>query len=113
MYNKVFLIGRLVKDPEMKLAASGVTITRFVLAVNKFSKKDDANQQTADFLRIVTFRRLAEICNEYLKKGRQVAIEGQLQIHTYEKDGEQKTMAEIVADNMHMLEKQQENNLTE
>ncbi|MBT3260615.1 single-stranded DNA-binding protein [bacterium] len=108
MYNKVFLIGRLVRDPEMRLSPSGIAITRFTIAIDKPSKKEN-QEQSADFIRIVAFRRLAEICNDYLKKGRLVSIEGKLQISSYEKDGEQKTSAEIIADNMQILDRHTSN----
>ena len=110
MYNKVFLIGRLVRDPEMRVTASGITVCRFTIAVDKgFKNREGENQQTADFLRIVTWRRLAEICGQYLKKGKLIAIEGRLQVDSYEKDGEMRESAEIVADQMQMLDRGQEN----
>ena len=106
MYNKVLIIGRLVRDPEMKLTAAGIAVTRFTVAVDKQVKKDkESGEQTADFLRVVAWRRLAEICNEYLKKGKLVAIEGRLQFSSYEKDGEKRSSAEIIADNMQMLDR--------
>jgi len=64
----------------------------------------DGSHQDVDFINIVAWRRLAEICGEYLKKGRPVAIEGRLQIRSYTgKDGQKRTMSEVVADNMQML----------
>jgi len=104
MYNKVFLIGRLTRDPEQRYTPSGIAVSRFSVAVNRFRKSTEGESE-ADFFRIVAWRKLAEICGEYLKKGMLVSIEGRLQIESYEKDGEQLTMAEIVADNMQMLER--------
>ena len=104
MYNKVFLIGRLVRDPEMRVTLSGVTVTRFTIAVDRIRRKDGQDGVT-DFLRIVTWRRLAEIAGQYLKKGKLVGIEGRLQIDTFEKDGEKRTSADIVADNVQMLDR--------
>ena len=110
MYNKVFLIGNLTRDPELRYTTSGIPVVRFAIAVNRFKKKgaEDGGQgsssQDVDFINIVAWRRLAEICGEYLKKGRPVAIEGRLQIRSYTgKDGQPKTMAEVVADGMQML----------
>ncbi len=103
MYNKAFLIGRLVRDPEMRVTPSGITVTRFTIAVDKSFKRDEQN--SADFLRIVTWRRLAEISGQYLKKGKLVAIEGRLQIDSYEKEGQKRISAEVVADNVQMLDK--------
>jgi single-strand DNA-binding protein len=108
MYNKVFLIGNLTRDPELRYTTSGIPVAHFAIAVNRFTKKDAAGKsgQDVDFINIVAWRRLAEICGEYLKKGRPVAIEGRLQIRTYDsKTGEKRTMAEVVADNLQMLGK--------
>jgi len=109
MYNKAFLIGNLTRDPELRYTTSGIPVARFAIAINRFKKKgeDDAGakqSQDVDFINIVAWRRLAEICGEYLKKGRPVAIEGRLQIRSYTgKDGQPRTMSEVVADNMQML----------
>lgn len=106
MYNKAFLIGRLVRDPETRVTASGIAVSRFTIAVDRIKKRDkSAEEQTADFIRIVCWRRLAEICGQYLKKGKLVAIEGALQIETYEKDGMTRESVEIVADNLQMLDR--------
>ncbi len=101
MYNKVFLIGNLTKDPELRYTPSGIPVVRFTIAVNRPSAKNEKNE--VDFINIVAWRRLAEICGEYLKKGRPVSIEGRLQIRPYEKDGEKKVFAEVVAEGMQML----------
>jgi len=112
MYNKVFLIGNLTRDPELRYTTSGIPVAKFAVAVNRFRRAEpgqEANKsQDVDFINIVAWRRLAEICGEYLKKGRPVAIEGRLQIRNYTgKDGQQKTMAEVVADGMQMLGKRE------
>ncbi|MSR88482.1 MAG: single-stranded DNA-binding protein [Candidatus Margulisbacteria bacterium] len=104
MYNKCFLIGRLVRDPEMRVTLSGVTVTRFTLAIDRIRGKD-GQESVTDFIRVVAWRRLAEICGEYLKKGKLVAIEGRLQVDSYEKDGETKTSADVIADSMQMLDR--------
>jgi single-strand DNA-binding protein len=100
--NKAFIIGRLVRDPDFRMTPSGVALCRFTIATDRIPKQEN---QTADFIRVVTWRRLAEICNQYLKKGKLVAIEGRLQIDSYEKDGEKRYSAEIVADGMQMLDR--------
>jgi single-strand DNA-binding protein len=101
MYNKVFLIGNLTKDPELRYTPSGIPVVRFTIAVNRPSAKNEKKE--VDFINVVAWRRLAEICGEYLKKGRPVSIEGRLQIRPYEKDGDKKVFAEVVADGMQML----------
>jgi single-strand DNA-binding protein len=100
MYNKVFLIGNLTRDPELRYTTSGVPVTRFTLAINRNFK---SGNQDADFIKVVTWRKLAEFCGEYLAKGKSVALEGRLQIDEYEKDGKKRTGAEIVADNVQFL----------
>jgi single-strand DNA-binding protein len=109
MYNKAFLIGNLTRDPELRYTSSGIPVARFSIAVNRVKRKNDGGEnnranQDVDFINIVAWRRLAEICGEYLKKGRPVAVEGRLQIRSYEtKTGEKKTMTEVIADNVQML----------
>src|SRR3989338_227510 len=104
MYNKVFLIGNLTRDPELRYTASGIPVVRFAVAVNRVARKgSESGGQDVDFINVVAWRRLAEICGEFLKKGRPVAVEGRLQIRSYTgKDGQPKTMAEVVADGMQM-----------
>jgi single-strand DNA-binding protein len=110
MYNKAFLIGNLTRDPELRYTPSGIPVTRFTIAVNRFSgrKGEEAEEgktnQDVDFINVVAWRRLAEICGEFLKKGRPVAVEGRLQIREYQdKQGEKRTMTEVIADNVQML----------
>jgi single-strand DNA-binding protein len=111
MYNKVFLIGRLTKDPEMRVTLSGISVTRFTIAIDRIPRKNQ-QQKTTDFLRIVSWRRLAEICGEYLKKGKLVAVEGRLQFDNYEVEGESRQSVEIVADNVQMLDRINESTRT-
>jgi len=102
MYNRAFIIGNLTRDPDLRHTPGGVPCARFSVAVNRRGKNGDE----VDFIPVVAWRRLAEICGEYLKKGRQVAIEGRLRVQSYKaKDGQTKVAAEIVADNMQMLGK--------
>lgn len=105
MYNKAFLIGNLTRDPDLRYTPSGIPVARFAVAVNRvFKKGAGSGGREVDFINVVAWRRLAEICGEYLKKGRPVAVEGRLQIRSYVgKDGQKRVMAEVVADNMQML----------
>lgn len=103
MYNKSFLIGRLVRDPEMRVTSSGIAVTNFTIAVDQVRRK--GAEKSADFIRVVAWRRLAEICGEYLKKGKLVAVEGRLQISSYDKDGEKIYTSEVVAENLQMLDR--------
>ncbi len=86
----------------MRYTTAGIAVTHFAVAVNRFGRDNDKAE--VDFINVVAWRRLAEICGEYLKKGSPVAVEGRLQIRPYDgKNGEKKTMTEVVADNLQML----------
>ena len=105
--NRVQLIGNLTRDPEVKQIPGGQTVATFGVATN-FSWKDSAgNRQTkVEFHNIVAWRKLAEICGQYLKKGGKVFIEGKIQTRDWEaEDGTKRYRTEIVADNMIMLDR--------
>ncbi len=112
MYNKAFLIGRLVRDPDTRVTMSGVTLTRFTIAIDRFRSRDN-QENSADFIRVIAWRRLGEICGQYLKKGKLVAVEGRLQFDTYEKDGQERESSEVVADNVQMLDRGQSGDLNQ
>ena len=105
--NKVMLIGNLGKDPELRYTSSGVAVATFSLATNESWKDQDGNtQERTEWHNIVTWRKLAEICGEWLKKGKKVYIEGRIQTRSYDdkNTGTKKYMTEIVADSMIMLD---------
>lgn len=103
--NKVMLIGNLGKDPELKYTNSGVAVATFSVATPDSWKDQEGNtQERTEWHNIVAWRKLAEICGEYLKKGKKVYIEGKLQTRTYEKDGVKQYRTEIVADQLVMLD---------
>ena len=99
------VIGRLTRDPESRTTPQGIAVTNFGLATNRVWKDKEGNQQdNTEFHNIVAWRRLGEICAQYLAKGRQVYIEGHLQTRSWEdQDGKKNYRTEIVADNMIML----------
>ena len=102
--NKVILIGNLGADPEMRYTASGTAVAKFRIATTeKFTTKDGQKQEKTEWHRIVVWRKLAEICGQYLSKGKQVIIEGRIEYGSYEKDGVKHYTTEIVAENMRML----------
>ena len=103
--NKVILIGNLGKDPEVKHAASGVPVCRFSLATNEtFKNKAGEAEQRTEWHSVVCFARLAEICGQYLAKGRQVYIEGSIRSRKWDdRDGIERKSYEIVARYMQML----------
>lgn len=108
--NKVIILGNLGRDPELKYMPSGDAVCNFSIATTDTWKDRDGNQQEkTEWHNIVAFKRLAEICGEYLKKGKQVYIEGKLQTRSWEdKDGVKKYTTEIVANQMQMLSRRDE-----
>ena len=104
MLNKVVLIGRLTKDPDLRYTTSGVPVTRFTLAVNR-NYKNQAGEYDTDFIPITVWRGQAENCAKYLQKGRLVAVAGRIQTGSYETpDGQRRYTTEVVADEVRFLE---------
>ena len=105
--NKVMLIGNLGKDPELRYTTSGVAVATFTLATNESWRDQDGNtQERTEWHNIVAWRKLAEICGEWLKKGKKIYIEGRIQTRSYDdkNSGIKKYITEIIADNMIMLD---------
>ena len=103
MLNKVVLIGRLTKDPDLRYTQSGIAVARFTLAVDRGFKNQDGEKQ-ADFIPITVWRGAAESCAKYLSKGRLVAVVGRIQTGSYEQDGQRRYTWEVVADEVRFLE---------
>lgn len=105
--NKAMLIGNLGKDPEIKYTPEGLAIAKFSMATKEqWKDKDGQKQDKTEWHNIVAFGKLAEICGEYLAKGKQVYIEGRIQTRSWDdKDGNKKYTTEIVANTMQMLGK--------
>jgi len=102
--NKIFLIGRLTRDPEQKFLPNGTAITKFSIAVNRSFKKQDGKEET-DFVDCIAWSKLAEIAGKYLSKGSGALVEGRLQIRTYEdSSGSKRKVAEVIADNIQFLD---------
>lgn len=106
--NKIILIGRLVRDPELKYTSSNTPVAVFTLAVNRNFKNADGEYE-ADFINIQVWRKQAENVSKYCAKGNQIAIEGRLQARSYEQsDGTKKYVTEVIADNVTFLESKKE-----
>ena len=102
--NKVYLIGNLTRDPEMRSTNTGIPVCNFSIAVNRRFKNAQTGQQETDFFNIVAWRQLAELCSRYLAKGRKVAVFGSIQTRSYEaQDGSKRTAFDIVADEVEFL----------
>lgn len=100
--NKVILAGRLATDPEVRYTQSGKAVASFRLAVNRRFSHDQEN--TADFFNIVAWQKLAEICSNNLVKGRQVLVEGRLQVRSYDaQDGSKRYVTEIIANEVEFM----------
>lgn len=104
MLNKVILVGRLAQDPELRYTASGVAVASFDVAVQRPYANQQGERDT-DFIRVVVWRKLAETCANNLGKGRMVAIDGHLQVRSYEgKDGQRRKVTEVVANIVRFLD---------
>lgn len=105
MLNRIILIGRLTRDPEMRYVPSGHPVASFSLAVDRPFANQQGERET-DFIDIVAWRKLAEQVSQHLSKGRLVAVEGRLQIRSYEtQDGQKRKVAEVVADAVRFLDR--------
>jgi single-strand DNA-binding protein len=103
--NRIFLIGRLTRDPELRYVPSGQPVAKFTLAVDRPFKNSQGERDT-DFVDIVAWRKSAELATQHLSKGRLVAVEGRLQIRSYEaQDGSRRKVAEVVTDRIQFLDR--------
>jgi len=113
LLNKLILIGRLVKDPELRYTPSGVAVTNFTLAVERNFKSADGQKET-DFIPCTVYKALAELVANFLAKGKLASIDGRLQIRTYnDKDGQKHWVTECIGDSVQFLspkDEQQNNN---
>ena len=102
--NKLFIIGNLVRDPEMRTTQSGVSVCTFTVAVNRRKAGAEAGQPEADFFRVSAWRQLGENCNRFLAKGRKVGVVGTLTLQTFTgNDGQQRSSLEVQADEVEFL----------
>lgn len=105
MLNRVILIGRLTKDPELRYTQNGTAVASFTLAVNR-TRTNQQGEREADFIPVVVWQKQAENCANFIGKGSLVAVEGRLQIRTYDdKEGQRRWVTEVVAENVRFLDK--------
>lgn len=101
--NKAIMIGRLANDPEVRTTQSGKKVATFKLATDR-KMKDKSGNKVADFHTVILWNKLAELAEQYLTKGKQISIEGEVQNRSYEdKDGNKRFITEIVADEIEFL----------
>ncbi len=104
--NRVTLIGRMVRDPELRTTNTGKNVVEFSIAVDKRIKPTDPNQPTADFFRVTAWNQTADYVSNYGGKGRLTAVDGRLQSRKYvDKDGNNREAIEVVADNVNLLDR--------
>lgn len=99
--NRVILVGRLARDPELRTTNSGMSVCRFTVAVDRRGKSDD---QTADFISCVAFGKTGETISQYLNKGRRIALEGHIQTGSYEKDGVKRYTTDVIVDRFDFID---------
>lgn len=103
--NKVILVGRLTRDPEVRYTQTGKVVATFTLAVDRFSSQ---GQREADFIPVVVWGKVAEICGNNLTKGRKVLVDGRLQVRNYEdKTGQKRYVTEVIAQTVEFLERRE------
>ena len=107
--NKIILLGRLTKDPEVRYTPTNKVVAQFTLAVDRPYSKD--KQREADFIPVVIWGKQAETCGNYLSKGQRALVEGRLQIRNYEaKDGQKKYVTEVIAERFEFIERREQGN---
>ena len=102
MLNRIILMGRLTRDPELRHTQAGTPVASFSLAVDRDFRSRDGGERTTDFIDIVAWRNTAEFVSKYFTKGRMAVVEGRLQIRDWtDRDGGKRRSAEVVADNIY------------
>lgn len=102
MLNHIVLMGRLVRDPELRRTGSGVAVTNFSLAVDRDFGKSESGEKETDFIDCVAWRQTGEFVSKYFTKGRMAVVSGRLQVRSWtDKDGNKRRTAEVVADNVY------------
>ena len=102
--NKVFIVGNLTRDPELRSTRDGISVCSFTVAVNRRVRNAEAGQPEADFFRVTAWRALGENCSKYLSKGRKVAVEGPVMANAYSAhDGSPMASLEVTANDVEFL----------
>ena len=104
MLNKIIIMGRLTRDPELRRTGSGTAVTSFSLACDRDFKSQSGDKET-DFIEVIAWKNTAEFVSKYFSKGRMAVVEGRLQIRDWtDKTGNKRTTAEVVADNVYFAD---------
>ncbi|MCO1599848.1 single-stranded DNA-binding protein [Desulfosporosinus nitroreducens] len=103
MLNRVVLIGRLTKDSELTYTPTGIAVCKFTLAVER-NYKNAQGEREVDYINVVVYRQLAELCANYLAKGKMAAVDGRMQVKSYTgQDGQKRWVTEVIAENVRFL----------
>ena len=109
MLNKIVLMGRLTRDPELRHTQAGAAVASFTLAVDRDFKDKQSGDKTTDFIDVVVWRQIAEFVSRYFTKGRMAVVEGRLQLRDWtDKDGNKRRSAEVVAENVYFGDSKRE-----
>ena len=109
MLNKIFIMGRLTRDPELRRTQTGTPVASFSLAVDRDFKDESTGERATDFIDVVAWRATGEFVSRYFTKGRMAVVEGRLQIRPYtDRDGNKRTAAEVVAENFYFGDSRRE-----
>ncbi|MGE4320600.1 MAG: single-stranded DNA-binding protein [Acholeplasmataceae bacterium] len=109
MINRVILVGRITKDPELKVTQSNISFVNFTLAVNR-QFTDQSGDRQADFIQCIVWRKQADNLAQYIKKGALLGVEGRIQTRTYEAETGTRYITEVVCDTVQFLENKTDNN---
>ena len=111
MLNKVFIMGRMTRDPELRRTNSGTAVASFTLAVDRDFKDKETGEKATDFVDVVAWRQTGEFVSKHFTKGRMAIVEGRLQVRNYtDKDGNKRKATEIVADNVYFGDSKRDDN---
>lgn len=111
MLNRIIIMGRLVRDPELRTTQSGIPVTSFTLAVDRDYKNRESGEKSTDFIDVVAWRQTAEFICKYFAKGRMAVAEGRLQIRDWkDREGNNRRSAEVVADNVYFGDSKRDSN---
>ena len=109
MLNKIFIMGRLTRDPELRRTQTGTPVASFTLAVDRDFKDKSTGERTTDFIDVVAWRQTGEFVSRFFTKGRMAVVEGRLQIREWtDKDGNKRRSAEVVAENVYFGDSRRE-----
>lgn len=109
MLNHITIMGRFVRDPELRRTGSGIAVASFTLAVDRDFKASSANEKEVDFIDCVAWRQAGEFVSKYFSRGRMAVVSGRLQIRSWtDKDGNKRRTAEVIADNVYFADSKTE-----